>query len=64
MTDLPRIRIRGLAKNFGAGPVLAGIDLDLAAGENLVVLGASGSGKSVLFNAFSISSGPMRDRLR
>ena len=49
MTDLPTIRIRGLAKSFGAGPVLAGIDLDLAAGENLVVLGASGSGKSVLF---------------
>src|SRR5258706_11129480 len=49
MTDLPRIRIRGFAKNFGAGPVLAEMDLDLAAGENLVVLGASGGGKSVLF---------------
>ncbi len=43
-----KIRIRGLKKSFDGQAVLAGVDLDLPAGENLVLLGASGSGKSVL----------------
>ncbi|MDD4645135.1 MAG: ATP-binding cassette domain-containing protein [Bacteroidales bacterium] len=42
------ITIRGLHKSFGGLPVLQGIDLDLFKGENFVVLGRSGSGKSVL----------------
>lgn len=42
------IRIRGLEKSFGDNVVLAGIDLDLHRSENLVVLGRSGTGKSVL----------------
>ncbi len=42
------IRIEGLWKAFGARQVLAGIDLEVADGENLVVLGRSGTGKSVL----------------
>jgi phospholipid/cholesterol/gamma-HCH transport system ATP-binding protein len=45
---VPRISIRGLRKAFGPKVVLAGIDLDVAAGESLVVIGGSGSGKSVL----------------
>ena len=49
MTDLPKIRIRSLAKAFASGPVLAGVNLDVAAGDHLVILGASGSGKTVLF---------------
>jgi len=44
----PKIRIRGLKKAFGSQQVLAGIDLDVPAGRNLVLLGASGSGKTVL----------------
>src|SRR5947207_3716738 len=48
MTDLPKLRIRGLAKAFATGPVLAGIDLDLASGDTLAIFGASGSGKTVL----------------
>ncbi|GAB2836798.1 amino acid ABC transporter ATP-binding protein [Actinocorallia aurea] len=40
------LRVRGLRKEFGARTVLAGIDLDVAAGEFLAVLGANGSGKS------------------
>src|SRR4051812_19705171 len=42
------ISIRGLFKSFGTTPVLRGIDLDVMRGENLVVLGRSGTGKSVL----------------
>ncbi|NML39906.1 ATP-binding cassette domain-containing protein [Chitinophaga sp. G-6-1-13] len=42
------IHIRGLYKSFDTVAVLTGMDLDLYKGENVVVLGRSGSGKSVL----------------
>ncbi|MEO8762601.1 MAG: ATP-binding cassette domain-containing protein [Bacteroidia bacterium] len=42
------ISIRGLYKSFGSLDVLKGIDLDVFKGENVVVLGRSGTGKSVL----------------
>ncbi|MFA4866723.1 MAG: ATP-binding cassette domain-containing protein [Pedobacter sp.] len=42
------IEIKGLKKSFGNYHVLKGVDLDLFKGENLVVLGKSGTGKSVL----------------
>ena len=42
------IDIRGLNKSFGDNHVLKNIDMDLYEGENLVVLGRSGTGKSVL----------------
>lgn len=44
----PKIRIRGLVKSFGEKRVLDGVDLDVEAGTSLVVIGGSGSGKSVL----------------
>jgi phospholipid/cholesterol/gamma-HCH transport system ATP-binding protein len=44
----PKIRVRGLRKAFGAKSVLDGVDLDVAARTSLVVIGGSGSGKSVL----------------
>src|SRR5690625_872266 len=44
----PKIRIRGLKKAFGQHLVLNGVDLEIARGESLVVIGGSGSGKSVL----------------
>jgi len=47
-TSIPKIRIRGLSKAFGEKQVLDGIDLDVPAGTSLVVIGGSGSGKSVL----------------
>ena len=43
-----KIKIRGLSKRFGKKQVLNGIDLDLCKGESLVVIGGSGTGKSVL----------------
>lgn len=42
------IRIRDLHKAFGENEVLKGVDLDVYNKENMVVLGRSGSGKSVL----------------
>jgi len=48
LTRAPKIRIRALKKAFGGQPVLAGVDLDVTEGQNLVLLGASGSGKTVL----------------
>jgi phospholipid/cholesterol/gamma-HCH transport system ATP-binding protein len=47
------IKIRGLKKSFEDFAVLRGIDLDLYQGENLVVLGRSGTGKSVLIKLIS-----------
>jgi len=47
------IKLRGVAKSFEDYAVLRGIDLDLFQGENLVVLGRSGSGKSVLIKLIS-----------
>ncbi len=44
----PVIRIEGLRKSYGTTEVLKGIDLDVARGEVVVVLGPSGSGKSTM----------------
>ncbi len=43
-----KIVIRGLTKGFGPKKVLNGIDLDIGVQESVVVIGGSGSGKSVL----------------
>jgi phospholipid/cholesterol/gamma-HCH transport system ATP-binding protein len=43
----PKIRMRGVRKAFGQKQVLDGVDLDVAAGHGVVILGGSGSGKSV-----------------
>jgi phospholipid/cholesterol/gamma-HCH transport system ATP-binding protein len=45
---MAKISIRGLHKAFDAKKVLNGIDLDVEAQESLVVIGGSGTGKSVL----------------
>ncbi len=45
--NTPKIRMRGVKKAFGPKRVLDGVDLDVAAGQGMVILGGSGSGKSV-----------------
>ena len=48
MNGAPKIQVRGLRKAFGRNLVLDGIDLDVGVRESVVVIGGSGSGKSVL----------------
>ena len=45
---VPKISVRGLRKSFGRTRVLDGLDISCATGESLVVIGGSGTGKSVL----------------
>jgi phospholipid/cholesterol/gamma-HCH transport system ATP-binding protein len=47
-SEPPKIRLRGVRKAFGPKQVLDGVDAELGAGHSLVVLGGSGSGKSVM----------------
>lgn len=42
------VQVRGLRKSFGGQEVLKGIDFEISAGETFVIMGPSGSGKSVL----------------
>jgi phospholipid/cholesterol/gamma-HCH transport system ATP-binding protein len=43
-----KISVRGMEKSFGRHRVLDGVDIDCAEGESLVIIGGSGTGKSVL----------------
>lgn len=43
-----KISLHGVTKSFGPKKVLQGIDLEVAPGESMVVIGGSGTGKSVL----------------
>ena len=47
-TNNPAIRLRGLTKSFGEQKVLDRVDLEVARGETMTVLGRSGTGKSVM----------------
>jgi phospholipid/cholesterol/gamma-HCH transport system ATP-binding protein len=46
-TAIPKIAVRGLEKSFGPKRVLDGVDIDCGVGESLVIIGGSGTGKSV-----------------
>lgn len=52
-TSAPLISIRGLTKAYGTFTVLHGIDLDVAEGEVVCVIGPSGSGKSTLIRCIN-----------
>lgn len=49
----PKLRMRGVVKNFGDHMVLRGIDLTVAEGEMVCLIGASGSGKSTLLRCLN-----------
>ena len=47
------LRVESIAVSFDGTPVLAGVDLELAEGDRLAVLGPSGSGKSTLLRVIA-----------
>jgi putative ABC transport system ATP-binding protein len=63
----PLIRLRGLTKSYQRGgqtiPVLAGIDLDVQAGDFVALMGPSGSGKSTLLNLLAGIDQPSAGRI-
>lgn len=46
--DNALLTLKGVTKSFGNNHVLRGVDIDVAPGESLVIIGGSGSGKSVM----------------
>ena len=53
MTSDPIIRMRGVGKRYGTFEALRSVDLEVAAGEVVVLLGPSGSGKSTLIRCIN-----------
>ncbi len=49
----PVLELRGLQKQFGATPVIRGVDLQVRAGERVAIIGPNGAGKSTLFHLIS-----------
>jgi heme exporter protein A len=54
----PRIRARDLAKRYGPVPALAGVSLDVRAGESVALFGPNGAGKTTLLRILSLSLRP------
>src|ERR1051326_8761730 len=59
----PIVQIRGLTKQFGEFQALRGIDLDVAKGEVVAIIGPSGSGTTTLLRCVSLLERPDAGRL-
>nr|WP_145489168.1 MULTISPECIES: amino acid ABC transporter ATP-binding protein [Streptomyces] len=59
----PEIHVQGLHKSFGDNQVLRGIDLEIAQGEVVCVIGPSGSGKSTLLRCVNLLEEPTEGRV-
>jgi polar amino acid transport system ATP-binding protein len=59
----PILLVEGLCKSFGELAVLRGIDLSVARGERVAILGSSGSGKSTLLRCLNLIELPTRGRI-
>jgi lipoprotein-releasing system ATP-binding protein len=68
VAEPPVLACRGLEKSYGRGPtavpVLLGVDLDVAAGEIVAIVGASGTGKSTLLHVLGGLDAPTRGEVR
>ena len=61
MTEV--LRIEGLRKSFGDLEVLSGIDLTVKKGQTIVIIGASGSGKSTMLRCVNFMEVPTAGRI-
>ena len=57
------LALRGIEKRFGALAALAGIDLEVASGEVLGIIGPNGSGKTTLLNTVTGAYAPSAGRI-
>ncbi len=57
------IEVRGLKKSFGSLDVLKGVDLDVAPGERIAIIGGSGCGKSVFLRSLCLLEKPDAGRI-
>jgi ABC-type polar amino acid transport system ATPase subunit len=60
----PIVQLRGIRKSFGPLEVLRGIDLDIQAGEHVVLFGPSGSGKSTVLRTINLLEPPSAGSLK
>lgn len=58
MSEIPRLKMRGVSKRFGATRALAGVNLEVLPGEILALVGENGAGKSTLMKVLSGAHAP------
>jgi ABC-type histidine transport system ATPase subunit len=63
MTAAPLISLKGIHKSFGKNEVLKGVSLDVAAGEVVSIIGASGSGKSTFLRTINAMELPQAGKM-